>query len=578
MAMRTSGCSICFRASSTASRLPPDVGLDDEVEVLHLALRDAREQIVEGQRALLGELLGTQPVGALLRQRARLPLVLHDAAELAGRRQRVEADDLDRRRRRGLLERRALEVAHGAHAAAGFAGDDGVADADAAAQDQHGCHDAAPGVDLRLDDVAAGRGVGVGLQVGHLGHEQQHVEEVVEAQALLGARLDEDGLATPLLGHDAVLGELLLDLLGVGLGLVDLVHDDDDRHGRGLGVVDRLHRLRHDAVVGRHDDGGDVGHLGAAGAHGREGFVTRGVEEGDEAAVVFDLVGADVLRDAAGFAGRHLGLADGVEQARLAVVDVTHHGDHRRARLEVLGLVGEGLLDLLDLVLGVHDLDLALEVVGEDGDGLVGERLRDGHHLAVAHHRPDDVAGRDAQELGDLFDVGTRGHLDLAGDGRRGALFELLGRAAPAAPVAPVVLRSGPATRRAGVDDDAAPLAAAAARPGAGRPTRRRRALRRRVGAFDVVFVDLPFRIYPVDADSLEAGEHIVDARAALARDVDDPFLLRHLPHCLSRLGSAARASIASQRRSSTCAGERKARAKALRRNAASKHARSGHR
>ena len=112
---------------------------------------------------------------------------------------------------------------------------------------------------------------------------------------------------------------------------------NDDRHAGRLGVVDGLDRLRHDAVVGGHHDGGDVGDLGAAGAHGGEGLVARRVEEGDGLAVVLHLVGADVLRDAAGLAGGHLGLADGVEQAGLAVVDVAHDGDHRRARLQVLG-------------------------------------------------------------------------------------------------------------------------------------------------------------------------------------------------------------------------------------------------
>ena len=82
----------------------------------------------------------------------------------------------------------------------------------------------------------------------------------------------------------------------------------------GLRVVDRLDRLRHHAVVGRHHDHGDVRDLGAAGAHGGERLVARSVEEGDRAGVVVDLVGADVLGDAAGLARGDLGLADGVEQ------------------------------------------------------------------------------------------------------------------------------------------------------------------------------------------------------------------------------------------------------------------------
>ncbi len=82
-------------------------------------------------------------------------------------------------------------------------------------------------------------------------------------------------------GTSAVFGELLLDPVGVGAGLVHLVDGHDDGHVGGLGVVDGLNGLRHDAVVGGHDQDGDVGDLGAAGAHGGEGFVAGRVEEGD---------------------------------------------------------------------------------------------------------------------------------------------------------------------------------------------------------------------------------------------------------------------------------------------------------
>ena len=46
-------------------------------------------------------------------------------------------------------------------------------------------------------------------------------------------------------------------------------------------MVDRLARLRHDPVIRGYDDHGDVGDLCAAGTHGGERFVARGVEEGD---------------------------------------------------------------------------------------------------------------------------------------------------------------------------------------------------------------------------------------------------------------------------------------------------------
>ncbi len=97
-----------------------------------------------------------------------------------------------------------------------------------------------------------------------------------------------------------MLGELLHDAVGVRAVEVDLVDRDDDRHAGGAGVVDGLDRLGHDAVVGGDDQHGDVGDLGAAGAHGREGLVAGRVQEGDLLAVDLHLVGADVLGDAAG--------------------------------------------------------------------------------------------------------------------------------------------------------------------------------------------------------------------------------------------------------------------------------------
>ena len=55
------------------------------------------------------------------------------------------------------------------------------------------------------------------------------------------------------------------------------------------GVADRFFGLRHDAVVGRHDQHGDVGHVGAAGPHLGERFVARRIDERDPLAVLLDL-------------------------------------------------------------------------------------------------------------------------------------------------------------------------------------------------------------------------------------------------------------------------------------------------
>ena len=142
-------------------------------------------------------------------------------------------------------------------------------------------------------------------------------------------------------------------------------------------MVDRLDRLRHHAVVGGDDQHDDVGRLGAAGAHLRERGVAGRVDERERVAVAVDLVGADVLGDAAGLAGDDVGGADLVEHRRLAVVDVAHHGDHRRARrlqllVVVVAVVEHRLqLDLL-LLAGIDEQQVGADLEREQLHLLVG--------------------------------------------------------------------------------------------------------------------------------------------------------------------------------------------------------------
>ena len=118
---------------------------------------------------------------------------------------------------------------------------------------------------------------------------------------------------------------------GIGLGLVDLVDGHEQGDAGRLGVVDRLPGLGHDAFLGGDDEDDDVGDLGSAGPELGEGLVARRVDEGDRFLVDGDLVGADVLGDSARFLVDEVGLADGVEQGRFAVIDVAHDGDDGRA-------------------------------------------------------------------------------------------------------------------------------------------------------------------------------------------------------------------------------------------------------
>ena len=100
-------------------------------------------------------------------------------------------------------------------------------------------------------------------------------------------------------------------------------------------MVNGFNSLRHNAVIGCHYQNGDIGYLSAAGAHGGKSFMSGGIQKGDFLAVDFHLVSADMLSNTAGFGIHDIGLADGIQQSGLAVVDMAHNGDHGRTRLKV---------------------------------------------------------------------------------------------------------------------------------------------------------------------------------------------------------------------------------------------------
>ena len=330
-------------------------------------------------------------------------VVVHDVERVAGLRRAVQSEHLYGRRGTCRFDLLAVLVEHGLHAAGVGSREDHVAHAERAALHQDRRHVAAALVERRLDDRSLRLFVGVGFQVEHLGLQQHLFEQLVEVQTLLGRNLLVLVFAAPRLHEVVHLRELLLDVVGVGVGFVDLVDGENHRHACGLRVVDRLDGLRHDAVVGRDDDDGHVRHGGSAGAHGREGLVARGVEEGDLLPVQHHAVSADVLGDAAGLALDDVGFADVVQQRGLTVVDVSHDRYDRRTRdevfLAVLAVVGDGLLNLHR-----DEFGLVAELLGDHHERLGVETLVDRHHQTQVHAGHDDLRRRDVHHRGQLAD------------------------------------------------------------------------------------------------------------------------------------------------------------------------------
>ncbi len=321
----------------------------------------------------------------------------------------LQAEHFHGRRGAGFFHRAALVVEHGANLAVHGAANKDVAGVQRAVLHQHGRHRAPALVHARFEHCARGRRLRIGAQLAHFGHEEDHLQQLSEILFLLGGNFHHHRVPAPFLRRQAALGELALHALHLRFGFVDLVDGHDDRNARSLGVINRLLRLRHDAVVGRDHEHDNIGDLRAPRAHPGERFVARSIHEHDAAAVHRNLRRTDVLRDSAGLARRDFGLANRVQQARLAVVHVPHHGHNRRTRLVVFGLVLPR--DVLDhFLLEGDDLDDSVEGFGESRRRGDIKRLIDAGEDAAVEQYLQNVLGANVEFLGQIA------HRDALGD------------------------------------------------------------------------------------------------------------------------------------------------------------------
>ena len=179
-------------------------------------------------------------------------------------------------------------------------------------------------------------------------------------------------------------------------------------------MIDGLDRLRHDAVVGGHHQHHDIGDVGTARTHLGKGRVARRVEKRDFLLVLGgDLVGTDMLGDAARLAARDIGLAQGIEQAGLAVIDMAHDGNHRRTRPERFFRVLIGGRLNVDIAFG-NTLDIVAEFLDQQFRGILVDRLVDGDHHAHVEQRLDQFGTLFGHAVGEFLDGDCLGHDHVA--------------------------------------------------------------------------------------------------------------------------------------------------------------------
>ena len=244
-----------------------------------------------------------------------------------------------------------------------------------------------------------------------------HLKEVVDALALQSRDFDRHNLSTHRFDQQACVSEFTENAIDVGAGKIRLIDGNDYGDPGRLRVGDGLARLRHYAVVGSHNQHDDVGDLGAARPHRGEGLMAGSVDEGDRATLDLDLIGADALGDPTGLAGDDVALAEGVEQGRLAVVDVPHHRHHRPAGTDLafdLGDVADRGFELR-LRLRFGKLGLDPHVSQHEGGGLEIESGVDVGDDAATEQLSDQLHAGHVDQFGEFANVDRFGQRHLVG-------------------------------------------------------------------------------------------------------------------------------------------------------------------
>src|SRR5581483_1071623 len=116
------------------------------------------------------------------------------------------------------------------------------------------------------------------------------------------------------------------------------------------------------------------------------------------------LIGADMLGDTASFAFGDARLTNGIEQRCLAVVDVTHHSDDRRARREIGRIVGNVEQTLLDVGFR-HAAYRVTHFLGNERRGVGVDHVGDRQHLPLLHEQLDHVDAALGHAAGEILDA-----------------------------------------------------------------------------------------------------------------------------------------------------------------------------
>ncbi len=95
---------------------------------------------------------------------------------------------------------------------------------------QYGGDRAPAGINFGFDDMAVGQFICVGFQFQNLRLQRDHLKQFVDTLVLLCRNMDKDRVAPPVFGGQPVFGQFPLNPVRIGVGLVNFVYGNNNRH------------------------------------------------------------------------------------------------------------------------------------------------------------------------------------------------------------------------------------------------------------------------------------------------------------------------------------------------------------
>ena len=159
-------------------------------------------------------------------------------------------------------------------------------------------------------------------------------------------------------------------------------------------MVECFDCLRHDAVICCNYEHCNISDLGTTCTHSGKGFVTWCIDKCNRAinaiVIMVNLVGTDVLGDAAGFALNHFCLTNRIKKRSLTVIHVSHNGDNWWSGGEIFFIVIahfgseidiKSLQELTIFFLRRNNFDDISKLCTKNFEGISINRLSCSHHF-----------------------------------------------------------------------------------------------------------------------------------------------------------------------------------------------------